>query len=74
MLASGLGIRVVAGICLLLAALMPLMEIAPFSGNAGGLVLLIFGLALIAGDGLMVLIGSAFTLGTVVLIVKGLLA
>ncbi len=73
-LAGRVGIRVVAGICLLLAAIMPLMEIVPFSGNAGGLVLLIFGLALIAGDGLMVLIGSVFTLGTVALIAKGLLS
>jgi len=66
--------RVVAGICLLLAAVMPLMEVVPFSANAAGLVLVVFGLALIASDGLMTLIGAAVTLGTLVLVGWGLLA
>ncbi len=68
------GVRVVAGVCLLLASIMPLMEIVPFSANAGGLVLMLFSLALIAGDGLMALMGSIFTVATVALIAWSLLS
>lgn len=73
-LTSGVAVRVVAGVCLLLAFIMPLMEVVPFSANAGGLVLMLFGLALIAGDGLMALIGSIFTVVTVGLIAWSLLS
>ncbi len=73
-LTSGVAVRVVAGVCLLLAFIMPLMEVVPFSANAGGLVLMLFGLALIAGDGLMALIGSVFTVVTVGLIAWSLLS
>ncbi len=73
-LTGGIAARVVAGVCLLLAAIMPLMEVVPFSANAAGLVLVMFGLALIAGDGLMVLIGAVITVGTIVLIGRSLLS
>ena len=56
-----------ASICLALAVVMPLMEVVPFSANAAGLILAVFGLALIASDGLMVVIGTLVTLATLVL-------
>jgi hypothetical protein len=71
-LVGGTATRVVAGICLLIAAVMPLMEIVPFSANAAGFVLVVFGLALIAGDGLMVLTGSVVTVGALALIGRSL--
>lgn len=72
-LVGGPAARVVAGICLLLAAVMPLMEVVPFSANAAGLVLVVFGLALIASDGLMALVGAVVTLGTLILMGRGML-
>lgn len=56
--------RIVAGTCILLAATMPIMEVVPFSANAAGLVLLMFGVALVASDGLIVLLATAITMGT----------
>lgn len=67
-LVGGMAARVVAGICLLLATVMPLMEVVPFSANAAGIVLVVFGLALIASDGLMALVGAGVTLGTLILL------
>lgn len=52
--------------CMLIAAAMPLMEVVPFSANAGGAALTLFGLAFISRDGLMALMGfvvCAFILG-----------
>jgi hypothetical protein len=72
-LVGGVASRVVAGICLGVAAVMPLMEVVPFSANAAGLVLVVFGLALIVGDGLMVLIGALISVGTLWLIGRVLL-
>lgn len=72
-LVGGMASRVVAGICLGVAAVMPLMEVVPFSANAAGLVLVVFGLALIASDGLMALIGAIVSVGTLVLIGRVLL-
>ena len=66
-LAGPHAVRVVASICLALAVVMPLMEVVPFSANAAGLILAVFGLALIASDGLMVVIGTLVTLATLVL-------
>ena len=53
--------RVLAGVALALAVVMPITEIVPFSANIAGIILLTFGLAVIAEDGLMALIGTAFT-------------
>ncbi len=59
-LASGPATYLIALACLLIAAAMPAMELVPFSANAAGVGLTIFGLALIARDGMMALLGFAF--------------
>lgn len=60
-LLGDLAVRVIAVVCLLVAVVMPVMELVPFSANAAGVVLLAFGLALIVRDGLVVLIGMLAT-------------
>lgn len=50
---------VIALVCLVLAALMPIMELMPFSSSVAGFALCAFGLALVAHDGLMVLLAYA---------------
>ena len=65
LLASPAVHRLVAGTCMLLAVIMPVMEIVPFSANAAGLVLLIFGLAVVVGDGLATLVAGTITLAAV---------
>lgn len=49
----------IALVCLVVAALMPLMELVPFSSSVAGFALCAFGLALVAHDGLMVLLAYA---------------
>ncbi len=51
----------VAILAMLVSVLMPLMEFIPFSANAAGLTLTVFGLALIARDGLLALIAFVLT-------------
>ncbi|SFR45919.1 Uncharacterized conserved protein [Marinobacter gudaonensis] len=63
-LVRGPGQYVMAVLCLLVAAAMPLMEIIPFSANGGGLALAAFGLAIIARDGLLALFAALTTGGT----------
>lgn len=63
-LVRGPGQYVMAVLCLLVAAAMPLMEIIPFSANGGGLALVAFGLAIIARDGLLALFAALTTGGT----------
>jgi len=46
----------VALLAMLVSLLMPVMEFVPFSANAAGITLTVFGLALIARDGLLALI------------------
>lgn len=53
--------RIIAVLCLLIAAVMPPMELVPFSANVAGAALTVFGLALIARDGLLILFAFAFT-------------
>lgn len=52
----------IAACSLLVAAMMPPMELVPFSANLAGLALITFGLALVARDGLFALLAFAFTL------------
>ncbi|ATJ81440.1 exopolysaccharide biosynthesis protein [Halomonas beimenensis] len=63
----------VALVCLLIGLAMPPMELVPFTANGAGLALTLFGLALLAEDGLLVLIAYALTGGTLALVVAGLL-
>ncbi|SFR63478.1 Uncharacterized conserved protein [Marinobacter daqiaonensis] len=51
--------------CLLVAMMLPVMELVPFSANGGGLALLAYGLAIIARDGLLGLIALAITAATI---------
>lgn len=62
----------VALTCLLVALAMPPMEFIPFSANGGGLALTLFGLALLADDGLMALLGYALTGTTLALVILNL--
>jgi len=59
----------IAVTCLGISLAMPPMEVIPFSANLAGLALTLFGLALIARDGLMALLGYLFTATTVIFIV-----
>ncbi|PWN06731.1 exopolysaccharide biosynthesis protein [Rhodohalobacter mucosus] len=54
---------VIALICVATAAVMPVMEFIPFSANIAGVILTVFGLALLASDGFLVLFAFAL-LGT----------
>jgi hypothetical protein len=63
-LVRGPGLYTVAATCSLIALGMPLMEVVPFSANGAGAALTLFGLALIARDGLLALIGFTLILGT----------
>lgn len=67
-LTEGVGAIVVAAVCLLIALVMPIMEVIPFSANGAGAALTAFGLALIANDGLLALIAFALILATLGLI------
>jgi hypothetical protein len=49
--------RVVAGLCVAVAATMPPLELVPFAATSAGAVLAMFGMALLADDGLLVLLG-----------------
>lgn len=71
-LVSGGGTALVAIGCLLLACLMPLMEVVPFSATAAGLAVLLFGLGLVAADGLFVLLGLVYLGGVATLALTGL--
>jgi hypothetical protein len=62
----------VALTCLLIGLAMPPMELVPFSANGGGLALTLFGLALLAEDGLMALAAYLLTGTTLALVVIGL--
>lgn len=60
-LVVGPGEYVMATLCMMVAAAMPLMEIIPFSANGAGLALMAFGLAIVARDGLLALVAFLAT-------------
>lgn len=64
-LAQGKANYAIAVVCLIIAAAMPLMEVVPFSANGAGIGLTVFGLALIARDGLLSLIAFISTTATI---------
>ncbi|HSM09785.1 MAG TPA: exopolysaccharide biosynthesis protein [Gemmatimonadota bacterium] len=66
---QGAATYVIAVVTLLLGAVMPVMEFIPFSANLAGVVLTAFGLALMARDGLLSLLGLALIAAAVVLVV-----
>ncbi len=67
------GIYVIAIVCVVIAAAMPVMELVPFSANGAGAALTAFGLSLIAHDGLLALLALMFTVATLGLVVYHLL-
>ena len=67
------GIRATALACLLVALAMPPMEFIPFSANGAGLALTLFGLGLVARDGLVLSLGFLITTATFVAILMYLL-
>lgn len=67
-LVKGPAMRIIAVLCLLMAAGMPLLEFIPFSSSLAGAALAAFGLSLVSGDGLLGLIAysaAAATFGVV---------
>lgn len=58
-------IYLVAVLCILIALVMPLMEFIPFSANLAGAALVCFGLALVARDGLLMLVSILLTGGVI---------
>ena len=68
-----IGIRGTAFACLLVALAMPPMEFIPFSANGAGLALTLFGLGLVARDGLMLALGFLLTGVTFTVVVMSLI-
>lgn len=67
------GAVLIALVCMVLALVMPLMEFVPFSVTAIGLALILFGLGLVAADGLLVLLGVTYLTSLSTLTLTGLL-
>lgn len=66
-------IHVAAAVCILVAFTVPPMEVVPFAGTVSWVAIAAFGLALIAHDGLVMLIASAFAAGAGYLVVTTLM-
>ncbi len=69
----GIAQYVIAFFCIIISLMMPLMEVVPFTANGAGLVLTIFGLALVAHDGLMSLLALLLSAATVTIALYPLL-
>ena len=67
-LTSAAGQYVIAALCCVIALLTPVMEIVPLSANVAGAALTAFGLSLMAHDGLLALLASAFATATLALL------
>ena len=63
----------IAGLCVAVAAALPLLELVPFSSSIVGLALAIMGLALVARDGLLVLIAVTLIVTAASLVLSKLL-
>jgi len=66
------GTFVIASLCTIIALGLPAMELVPFSSSIAGFALAIFGLALVAQDGLLVLVALTVTAGVAGLLYVGL--
>lgn len=66
------GLYAITAVCLLVAATMPVLELVPFAATIAGAALSMFGLALIARDGLFALFGFLFTTGIAAAVMKAL--
>ncbi|MEX2480990.1 MAG: exopolysaccharide biosynthesis protein [Gammaproteobacteria bacterium] len=58
-LVQGPGQYLIAGLCLLIAGALPLMEVIPFSASLAGVALATLGLSLVANDGALALLAYA---------------
>lgn len=56
------GIFVIAGICIIIAAATPIMEVVPMTANLAGVAITAFGLAILARDGLIAMVAIASSL------------
>lgn len=56
-------VHLAAGLCILVALTVPPLEVVPFAGSVSWAAIGIFGLALIARDGVLALIAFGFSLG-----------
>jgi hypothetical protein len=72
-LVRGAGAYMIAIVCAAIALILPAMELVPFSAYSAGFVLILFGLSLIARDGLLALIALTITVSTAGLVTYGLL-
>ena len=72
-LTGGAANRVIAGLCLLIGAAMPLMDFVPFTANIAGAALTTFGLSIIARDGLLAIGAAVFTAVAVWLVLSRML-
>jgi len=61
LLVKDTAVYIIAFMCLMIASVMPIMELVPFSANAAGAALTVFGLALIARDGLLLVVALLLT-------------
>lgn len=66
---DGPAVYLIAFLSALMGLLMPPMELIPFTATSGGLALTLFGLALLANDGLLALFGIVITTATISLVV-----
>lgn len=67
------GVHAIAILCIVIAATMPPLEIVPFAATAAGAALTLFGLSLIAEDGMVALIALLLTASLVGLVIYGVL-
>ena len=67
------GIYAIAVLCVVIAATMPPLELLPFAATAAGAALSMFGLALIASDGLLAIVALVVTGAVAILVVYSFL-
>ncbi|MHB0776084.1 exopolysaccharide biosynthesis protein [Halomonas sp. WWR20] len=72
-LTHGAGTYAIAFVCIVIALSMPPMEVVPFTANGAGLALTLFGLSLMANDGLLALLAFISTFVTLGFVFYGLI-
>lgn len=70
---GGAGAYTIAVLCIVIALGLPPMEFVPFSASGAGIALTLFGLALVANDGLVAVLAVAFMAVTYGLVIGGLM-
>ncbi|MFD1944151.1 exopolysaccharide biosynthesis protein [Paradevosia shaoguanensis] len=71
-LTDGLGMRLAAMVCILVALTMPPLELVPGASTSAGTIIATFGLALTTRDGLLLLAALALVLGSAFLLFRWL--